>query len=110
MFITTLLLWLAYIATMKMIGDIRNIKKLVWYKRLGVYAFVAFDVFHNYFIASFMFFEPPDKGRPTLSERLRWILYREPVGNIDIYWRKPLAKFMCKYMVEPWDFGHCSYK
>lgn len=107
--ITTLLLWLAYIATMKMIGDIRDIKALPMYKRIGVYSFLVVDVLHNFLVAPFIFIESAEISRATLSERLRWILYRKSTGDLDKYWRKPIARFMCKYMVEPWDFGHCAY-
>lgn len=41
--------------------------------------------------------------RKTFTSRLKHYLRAQPES-----WRGKLALFMCKYMVEPWDFNHCG--
>jgi len=47
-------------------------------------------------------------GFPTLTERLRDILRG---GRGTIFMRRYqyyLARFICRYLVEPWDKAHCG--
>ncbi len=83
-----------------------------------VYASLLYDVLFNIVYGTIMFLGKPDFagahirwkkiGFPTLTERLRAILRggkRETVLDRFRYYQ---ARFICRYLVEPWDRGHCG--
>lgn len=41
----------------------------------------------------------------TLSERFKLILYYDDKHSK----RYKVAKFACKYLIEPWDYKHCAF-
>ena len=101
--IATIVLWLFFIAMMTIIGDAKHIQELSIPKRIFVVAFVIVDVVYNYTYGAALFLEFATKDRKTLTNRLKGYLREQPES-----WRGKLAQFMCKYMIEPWDPGHCS--
>ena len=75
---------------------------------LGGIGFIG-DVVFNIMFATVIWLELPDfKGAhfyymPTLTERMRDTIKAGKPG-----YRMTLSIFICKYMLEPWDFGHCN--
>ena len=67
------------------------------------FVFVAYDVIFNYTWGSIIFQELPSGGRHTLSQRLQHIIKTESIDS----WKWKLSMFACKYMIEPWEPGHC---
>ena len=109
--ISTLILWLAFISVTKVVDEKdEHWTDLRTFEKIYVGAFVIIDVLHNFLIAPFIFLEPASMQRKTLTARLKDILSRQDNEFMDQYWRKPIALFMCKYMIEPWDAGHCGLK
>lgn len=68
--------------------------------------FVVVDVIYNYTYGALLFMEMASGRRKTLTARLKHILHSGEYQSDS--WRYRLAVFMCKYMIEPWDFGHCA--
>jgi len=58
------------------------------------------DVLFNWIYGSVMFLELPREL--TLSERLRRLLLSGKP------WQVKLSYFLCHYLIEPWDSGHCG--
>jgi len=107
----TLLLWVAFIVITKVVDD--NDHKwsdLTSTEKGFVVIFIVGDVAYNFTYGTILFVEQPSWKRKTLTARLKNILARSDAEFLDEYWRKPLASFMCKYMIEPWDFGHCAFR
>ena len=107
-FKATLWLWLAFIVLANNIDNSKSTEdqnKIL--KFLGV-GFVIGDVCFNYTYGAALFLEWADNDRKTLTARLKEILTRDDSSVFDKYWRKPVARFMCLYMIEPWDTGHCK--
>lgn len=71
-------------------------------------AFLVGDVGYNYTFGSVLFWELASRDRVTLTKRLRHILHSGLY--LETSWRFKRAHFMCKYMIEPWDLGHCALK
>jgi len=105
--IASLLLWVFFIAAAKVKGDATRLNQLNPIEQLFVFIFVVFDVIYNVVYGTILFLQLPPfgKGEKTLTFRLKTILRKEPDS-----WRGKLALFMCKYMIEPWDVGHCSLR
>jgi len=103
---STLLLWLGFIAVMGIVDDAKNREDLNIFQKICIVLFVLLlDVPHNYTAAVILFMGlPPGKGNHTLTERMRYYLHTEIYYRT---WRWYLSRFICKYMVEPWDAGHC---
>ena len=103
-------LWLFFIV-------VANFKEKFESKKLGkfntiagkilVVLFVICDGLFNITYGSILFLEPPNRKRLLLTARLKHIIGRRK-SLTDIYWRYPLAMFFCKYLIEPWDIGHCG--
>ena len=105
LFITTLILWVFFIATAKVSKGAEQLSDLNVFKQLFVITFVTFDVLYNIVYGSILFLQLPSlrRGEKTLTARLKKNIKNE--GNS---WRGKLSIFMCKYMIEPWDVGHCK--
>lgn len=65
--------------------------------------FIIIDVIYNYTYGAMLFIEFADNDRKTLTARLKHYLRTQPET-----WRGKLAFFMCRYMIEPWDWNHCG--
>lgn len=109
LFIYTLLLWVAFIA----VATIKNtlfdkthplIVRIPFYL-IGA-AFWLFDAWFNKTYGSILFLELGEFEDLTLTSRLKHTLHSGEYSAKE--WRFKVALFMCKYMIEPWDFGHCS--
>ena len=102
----TLVLWLGFIAIMGIVDDAKDREDLSFWQKVGVVLFVLLlDVPHNYTAAVILFLGlPPGKGNHTLTERMRFYLHTTQYYRT---WRWYLSRFICRYMVEPWDKGHC---
>lgn len=104
----TLILWLFFIvaATLKDKYESGNLPK---WSRFIIYPiillFVIFDGAYNIIYGSILFLQWPHKDRLLLTARLKYILRCMPNS-----WRGRLALFFCKYLIEPWDVGHCGLK
>ena len=102
----TVALWLMFIPTGMLLTRHREDPLTGWRLKLayawGVIFLVA-DVIANYTIMVYMFFELPDNDRKTVTARLKHY-----IGNQPESWRGKLAIFFCKYLIEPWDYGHCA--
>lgn len=106
---STLILWISFIALTKIVDMAKDEWETInWLKKLAVIAFVIIDVLHNYTAGAIIFMELASNDRKTLTARMREVLKRDNTEFLDQCWRKPIATFICKYMVEPWDFGHCG--
>lgn len=102
--VSTFILWLFFIALTAIVDDkTKQLSDLSLIKRILVIAFVVFDVIYNFTIGTLIFLELPSLKRKTLTLRLRYILFTKAEWE----WRFKLAYFMCKYMIEPFDWGHC---
>ena len=102
---TTLALWLAFIATVTIVDDAKTKDDLNLLQKVAVLAFAIFDVVMNYTVFAIWFLELANNDRKTVTARLKYYLKTQPLT-----WRGKLATFFCKYMIEPWDFGHCAFR
>ncbi len=60
---------------------------------------IVYDIAYNWTYGCLMFLERP-RGI-TFTSRLQY--HVNGVG-----WRRKVARFICRYLVEPWDCGHCG--
>ena len=125
-----LILWLLYIPAANIIHRHRAENYTGW-RRIAGYAYLAFfwivDVSVSIIPCTvlYMQIQPTgggfrvwwhDKKRLTLTWRMYSILLDRAEafnsGRTEFslleQWRFYLALYMCKYMVEPWDFNHCG--
>lgn len=92
------------------------VKPLMAFVFLGI----LYDVLFNITFGTIMFMGLPDFkganfqwkgiGFPTLSHRMRVILRAGKKDSFISKWRFYQARFYCRYLVEPWDKGHCGLK
>ena len=99
----TIALWIFFIATAKVAQKANSREDLSPFQYLFVVCFLIADVIYNYTYGAVLFLEFASNDRKTLTARLKHYLRTEPES-----WRGKLSLFMCKYMIEPWDAGHCS--
>ena len=107
-------MWVFFIITTKVIDDATKLSELNLFQKVFVLAFVAVDVLYDFTFGKVLFWEFTDKrtkfyrgkGKITLTARLKHILLSGEYYADE--WRYILARFMCKYMVSPWDFNHCG--
>lgn len=72
--------------------------------------FIILDVLFNIVYGTLLFLRLPRTTKLkgwTFTERCSKIL-REEWDSPDKSWRFKLAKFICHYMLEPWDYNHCG--
>lgn len=106
--IATLVLWLLYIPAATLVNkhkEDRFVGLLQFLVFFFVSIFYVLDVLFNYTYACILFMDKPRGDDWTLTARLKYYLHTPPWES---GWRGRLASFMCRYMIEPWDFGHCS--
>lgn len=101
-----LVLWVAFILGMGIKrkyeqGKLNGVETL--FGRIYLFLFLILDVFVNYTAMVYWFRQIPSLKRKTVTARL--INYLETQEGT---WRFRHALFFCKYMIEPWDFGHCK--
>jgi len=108
-FIATVILWLFFIA----VATVKNKffdKNHPFVLKVPMYLFglifLISDVAYNYTYGSIAFWEFADNKRKTLTARLKHILHSGLYDREE--WRFRLALFMCKRMIEPWDYEHCA--
>lgn len=83
------------------------------FKYFVAFPFIILDVLFNIVYGTIMFLELPNfktahyRYLPTFTERLADRLELEWF-NEQKSWRWYLSKFICKYMLEPWDYNHCG--
>lgn len=107
-------LYVIYVAVFYAKSKRDSIPKWLYYPIYGL-ATIGFigDVLFNIVFGTFIFLQAPDfsgahiKFMPTLTERLRDIIFDEWLTTNKSY-RYRLAVFTCKYLLEPWDYGHCN--
>jgi len=106
LFFATILLWGFFIVTANIIkrykeGELSTSMKIIGWP--VVIAFFLCDMAYNITYGTILFWQWPNYKRLTLTARLTYILRTAPDS-----WRGKIAMFMCKYMIEPWDAGHCD--
>ena len=104
--IATFVLWLLFIPAANLVnrhkqGKLNETETLLG--KIYVGFFVVADILFNYSYGSIIFVSLPPKGCHTLTARLKYYLRNEPAS-----WRGEMSYFMCRYMIEPWDMGHCA--
>lgn len=96
-----MLLWILFINVMTWKHKQHEMNKylvaFLW--PIAVFTYIL-DVVFNWTFACIVFMEWPKE--PTLSERMRRLLIT------DEKWRFGLSYFICRYMIEPWDYNHCG--
>ncbi len=101
----TLVLWLLFIPAANIINRHRE-KQYRGARYYAAYAYLVFflvaDVLFNFSYGSLLFMQAPSLKRKTLTARLKHII-KHQTG-----WRYRLALFICRYLIEPWDSGHCA--
>jgi len=109
-FVATFILWFMFVNVMYIKNVLLKKYPDGWkYKALmtiGVPLIIIgliYDVIFNITYGTLIFLEWPHKDRLTLSTRMTRIIENRPET-----WRGTLAIFFCKYLVEPWDPGHCN--
>lgn len=104
LFIYSIILWLFFIAVSN-ISKYRDRKYppvIQAIAHLLTVLFIVFDVIFNVIYGSIVFIQLPHIKRLTLTARLKYTLKTEDG------WRLKLALFICRKMVEPFDWGHCN--
>jgi len=104
--LSTLFLWIAFIPTGILLTEHQKENFTGWRLWLATawgWVFIIGDVFVNYTAMTYVFSEVPDSDRKTVTARLKHYLKTQPDS-----WRGKLASYMCKYLIEPWHFGHCG--
>ena len=112
-------MWIIFVNAMWLRDNQEKVPK--WLRYPAMFLFVVgflYDVLLNIVYGSLMFLDPPDFktanvqwkgiGFPTLSERMKDYLRDGREGSFLIKYRWYLSRFMCRYMIEPWDKGHCG--
>lgn len=104
--IATFVLWLLFIPAANLVnrhkqGKLNETETLLG--KIYVYSFLVVDVIYNFTYGSLLFMDWPPKGKTTLTARLKHYLRTEPAS-----WRGELSYVMCRYLIEPWDMGHCA--
>lgn len=98
-----LLAFFANIMTFKKKAD--KLPKLIYYFLYVIgYAVFICDILWNIIFGSVLFFELPSKKRLTLTARMKHLIL------FDEGWRFKVAYFICRYIVEPWDWNHCGLR
>lgn len=104
--IATVVLWLMFIPAANLVNRYKR-KELskveAFFGKIYVAIFLIVDVFYNYTYAAVLFWDLADNDRKTFTARLKHYLQTDPIG-----WRGEMAYWFCKYLIEPWDFGHCD--
>lgn len=103
MIIISFILWLAFIGTMQVIGDVKNKANLNLVQKIVIALFVILDVVYNYTYGTVLFLEFAELNRSTLTSRLKGYLKEQPTS-----WRGKLSYCICKYLISPWDWNHCG--
>jgi hypothetical protein len=115
--IASILFWFLFASAMTLYDKWKVQKKysLKWWG-LGIVGLPIFiigfpyDIIYNFTWGSLIFLELPKK-RPkgkgfnsfewTFTHRLWRLIY-------DKGWRGHVARFICRYLVQPWDLNHCG--
>lgn len=104
--VATFDLWISFVFAMWSAKGKTRYEFLSPSAKVFVGYFIVKDVFYNYTWASLMFWEFASNDRKLLTARLKHILFS---GEYDTEsWRWELAYWMCQYLIEPWDKGHCN--
>lgn len=60
-----------------------------------------YDVLYNLTYGTLMFWQLPRRWEWTFTARLQRCVHL-------VTWRGVVARFICRYLVEPWDADHCG--
>jgi len=60
-----------------------------------------YDVIYNLTYGTLMFWQTPRKWEWTFTARLQRCVHL-------VTWRGQLARFFCRYLIEPWSSDHCG--
>jgi len=106
--LATLILWVLFVNVMAL-KDFANRQTgwKLWVVMLVGYPFVIvafiYDILFNITYGTIIFMEWPHYERLTLTARMKHIILTQRDT-----WRFKIAKAICRYLVEPWDKGHCG--
>ena len=108
-FIASLILWVFWIATANLVTSHQDTlgkgvkgTLIQWF----MYVFVACNILYNFTYNAVFFWEWASFDRPTISQRMIHIL---ETRNQD-EWRWKRAYWVCRYLIDPFDRGHCKMK
>lgn len=94
----TFIFWIIFVGVMSLQKRKKQlIAGIAFYSMLSI-GFII-DVLYNFTFGSLVFWEWAKEL--TLSQRMT----RHIRGEDS--WRKSVATWICKHLVEPWDFNHC---
>lgn len=104
----TFFFWFIYATIMRVLQKRATAKKYsvawcFWTVVGGLLLAVGFpyDVVYNYTWGSLVFWQFPRSGEWTFTARLQRLVK-------DTGWRSVIARWTCRYLVEPWDTDHCG--
>jgi hypothetical protein len=117
--IALFILWVLFVNVMWAMENRDKIPKALYPIAVGIAGLgFLYDVLFNIVYGTIMFLQLPDfknanvhwKGInfPTLSERMKDNLIVGKEGSMLDKYRWYLSKFLCRYLIEPWDKGHCG--
>lgn len=102
--IASIVFWLLFIAVANLYHN--SYKNATGLKRYAMILLAGIglvvDVLYNFTYATVAFMQWPSLSRPTLTARMKYNLAN------DTGWRYKLSSFVCRKMVEPWDWNHCG--
>ena len=100
--LASIVLWLAFITICNLYPHLKHdhagVVKYAINAFLGI--FLVLDTLFNIIYGSILFLELPKEW--VLTMRLR-----RHIKN-GMGWRYRLSVFICEYLIEPWDVGHCK--
>lgn len=103
-FLASIILWVMFIAVCNFRAHLTHghppfIDAII---HLFSFVFIVIDVTFNLVYGTIVFMDLPREF--TLTARLKRLLHDDPRWD----WRKKLASFVCRKMIEPWDWNHCG--
>lgn len=94
----TVVFWILYVSIMTLNKRKKQLLTGVAFYLLLPVGFIV-DVIYNWTLANIIFWDLAREA--TLSQRLvRYIKH-------DNSWRRSVAIWICRRLIEPWDQGHC---
>ena len=107
-----IVLWLCWVPASYLLDYSKHDNPVIaWTVKIILAPFVVVDVYVNLIPSTILFFQIPPTGGWSMIKRQpeRLTLTWRMSYNIayDETWRADLSEWICKYLVEPWDHGHC---
>src|SRR3972149_4711587 len=104
----TFFFWFLFATVMRLRDKRAKFKKKSWqYRAITAAGYLLlvvsypYDVLYNLIYGTLMFWQLPRRWEWTFTARLQRCVHLAT-------WRGQLARFLCRYFVEPWDADHCG--